>query len=166
MPHRREYQCLNEDCKSVTSPYMVNSFEAMNDKAVCPHCDSIKLLDCGVAKEFDINKFGGAVIDSQARENIKSSNANLKRIAERYGMSDMSNKDGRGVKAQPAAQQQPTGPTTKVGGIDIPLSAIGGCVNLPGMATPLKGTWSGAGTPQQGMPNMAGMTNVVGRHDG
>lgn len=161
MPERHEYQCLNPNCESKELHWPKKSafFTAMNDEAVCPHCDSIKLRDCGLAgRPIE----APSVISGEARNNIKNSDANLRRIAERYDMTNMSNKDGRGVKANQAAQQ--TGPSVNVGGVPVPVSAAasGACINMPNMAKTLTGSWSGA--KEGGM--LKGMTNVVGRHDG
>lgn len=161
MPQRHEYQCLNQRCPSATNVYRAKKFTAMNDEAVCPQCGSIKLHDFGESGPVPEAPY---VIGADSRAHSKNSDANLKRVAERYGMTNMSNKDGRGVKAQPAAASF-SGPTTKIGGIDVPVEAgiSGACINVPQMAQSLSATWTGPGKT----PNMLkSMTNVVGKHDG
>lgn len=166
MPERHEYQCLNPNCPSQTNTYRASTFIAMNDNAECPQCGAIKVADLGIPKPAPEAPY---VIGAQARSDIKNSDKNLRRVAERYGMTDMNNKDGMAVKRAPSSSPLvQMGPTVNVGGAQVPIdAAIGGaCISLPGMAQKLKGTWSGAGSPNAGMPSMAGMTNVVGRHDG
>jgi len=160
MPHLRRYKCLNQECVGAASLSYTHIFVAFNDRAVCPSCESIKLEDWGESRS---RKEGWERVQGAVTSHLKQSDANLRRVAERYGMTDMSNKDGKGVKVNQSAQQQ-TGPTVNVGGVPVPIpaAASGACINMPNMAKTLTGSWSGAKEGNM----LKGMTNVVGRHDG
>lgn len=134
------------------------TFIAMNmPQPTCPHCSAIRLEDWGEA----INIMGGS---SAATQN---SDASLRALADRHGLTDMSNRGGKAIKANsppPAASSNE--PTVNVGGVAVPMSvaATGGCVNMPSMArklTPATGTPSSTNAPKIGS-----MTKVVAEHKG
>ena len=98
----------------------------------CPHCACIRLQDWGEA----INIMAGASAATKAND------ANLRSLAARHGLTDMSNKDGKSIKANARAQTAPLPQqfggqqaTAKLSGIDVPFGS--GCVNVPGMARKL-----------------------------
>lgn len=101
------------------------TFVAMNSPMpACPHCGAIRLQDCGEV----MNIMGGA------SDNTRNSDANFRRIADRYGLTDMNNKDGKAVRGAAAAPS--SGQMVSVGGIQIPMEQAmrGECINKPEMA--------------------------------
>lgn len=126
---------------------------------VCPTCKSIRLEDIGIFVRPNV-----MVSTGESRENAKNSDKNIRRIADQYGLTDMNNKGGQAIKR--AAPAPASGPTVKVGGIDVPVStaAGAGCINLPNMAQKLP--VSGAARAPQQSAMMKGMTRVVGEHKG
>ncbi len=154
MPARHRYKCLNPNCPSMTRKTKSMTFDAMNSPMPeCPHCGSRRLEDWGVA----VNVMGGL------SDNSKNSDQNFRRIADRYGLSDMSNKDGQAAK-RPAPAPKSNEPTVKVGGLDIPASVAGsgGCVNLPHMAKPMKAQ---IGTAHANpISSLRGMTQIAAEH--
>ncbi len=156
MPARHRYKCLNNNCLSHTDQKKSMTFVALQSpQPTCPHCGAIKLEDWGEA----INHMGGL------SDNSKNSDTNFKRVADRYGLTDMNNKDGQAVK-RPANSAPASGPTVKIGGIEVPISqaASGACVNMPNMAKSMTAPINQA-TPKNA-PLMREMTRVVGEHKG
>lgn len=153
MPASHRYKCLNPNCPSMTDARKSMTFVTMNSpQPECPHCGCLKLEDWGEA----INIMGGA------SENTQNSDRNFRNIAEKYGLTDMNNKDGQGVKR--AAPSPENGPTVSVGGYQVPASVAGagGCMNLPNVGVPMKAQVNQA-TPKNS-PMMKQMTNVVAEH--
>lgn len=139
-------------------------FVAMNSPPpACPKCGSVKVEDFGVTT-FDLGKtlrsnFGISSSDSAAKQSDK----NLRRIADRYELTDMNNKDGQAVKrAAPAAPA--SGRVTSIGGYQVPESAAAGCHRLP-VTAKLKGPQI-QGTNMNKSPMLKGMTRVVAEHKG
>jgi hypothetical protein len=140
----------------MTSKNKSLTFDAMNDRIVeCPHCGSRRCEDWGEA----INVMGGL------SDNTKNSDTNFRNVADRYGLTDMNNKDGQAVKrAAPRVQPQRNEPTVKVGGIDVPVSMASGagCINLPGMAQKIPQSQTVRQAPKSDM--MRKMTRAVAEH--
>lgn len=91
----------------------------------------------------------------------KNSDQNFRRIADRYGMTDMSNKDGKAIKA-PSANT--SGPSVNFGGMQVPMDAAasGACVNMPSMAKPLAQSSAIRHKPDSNM--LKNLTSVVAKH--
>lgn len=156
MPQKLKYKCLNQNCSIVM-------FVAMSNEILCPKCSSIKVETLGDTT-FDLGYSQSSVpgvhySDSHA----KQSDVSLRRVADRYGLTDMNNRDGQAVKRKPVTA--PTGPTTNVGGYQVPLmdAVSGACTRLP-MTVPLKAKVSAPNVNKS--PMLKGMTNVVASHQG
>lgn len=165
MPSRHRYKCLNPDCPSMTDARKSMTFVAMNSPHPnCPHCRCMKLEDWGEAINI-------GVADSITHALNQGTDNNLQRIADRYGLSDMSNKDGQAVKrAAPTPAVDPKGDPAKlvtVGGYQVSAdaAAVGGCVNMNNVTSPLSAK-IGEATPNKTSPMMKQMTNVVAAHTG
>lgn len=154
MPAKHKFKCLNDNCN-------VRMFVSMTAPTpVCPKCRGIKTEDYGTTT-YDLgyhqtSSFGiGTGV-------LKQSDANLRRIADRYGLTDMSNKDGQAVKRPP--KQQSTGEKVKLAGYEVPADAAGSCHRL-GVTSKLKGPQI-----QEVNPNISPMlkqnTRVVAEHKG
>jgi hypothetical protein len=155
MPSRHRYKCLNHNCPTYTDKNKSLTFVAMNSPMpTCPHCSCIKLEDCGEA----MNIMGGLSANSQ------NSDSNFRRIADRYGLSDMNNKDGQAVKR--SAPEPVGGATVSIGGYQVPLAsaASGACAHMPGMSVPMKAAVGQGSSKPSSM--MKGMTRVVAEHKG
>lgn len=164
MPAKHKYKCLNDNCSgSPRGIAYTGYFCATNAPTpVCPACGGMKLFDCGITHGHE-----GWIKTARAAPGvaavIKHDDRTLRRIADRHGLTNMSNKDGKPIRLPKEVAAD--GPKHSFNGIDVPIAAkeTGGCINLPGMAQPLTGTWSGAGTPSK---MLKGMTNVVAEHKG
>lgn len=159
MPQRHRYKCLNYAVPHVPSRPI--TFVAMNSPMPeCPQCGSRRLEDWGEAWET-------GVVGGDAHADTKHTDATFRRVADRYGLTDMNNKDGQAVKRpaapKPVAGMQP-GATVNIGGYQVPLSqaASGACVHMPGMAKPISAPINQS-TPKHS-PMMNKMTNVVAEH--
>lgn len=164
MPARHRYKCLNFDRCPVYNgaPTRPATFIAMNaPMPECPNCGSRRLEDWGEAIETN-------VVGAQARTDIKNSDANLRRVAARYGMTNMSNKDGKSAKgsaaSKPAIVSSNPEATINIGGYQVPLSqaASGSCVHMPGLAKPMSAAINQAAPKSSAM--IKKMTNIVGEH--
>ena len=152
MPAKHKYKCLNPNCQGTL-------FIAMN--APTPECPR-----CGARKKEDWGPDNGPEGIYRSRDatfgrsgSLKQSDANLRRIADRYELTNISNKDGRAAKSAP---QAPTGgPTMKIGGYDVPVSESAGCHRLP-VTVPLTAKVNVAKTAHSGM--VKSMTRVVAEH--
>jgi hypothetical protein len=154
MPARHRYKCLNPNCPSMTDKRKPMTFDAMNSPMpTCPHCASRRVQDWGEA----INHMGGL------SDNTKNSDRNFRNVADRYGLTNMDNKDGRAVK-RPHVSPPTQGPSVKIGGIEVPAGMAAGaaCVNLPGMAQKIPQATAPRSAPKS--PMMKQMTRVVGEH--
>lgn len=154
MPAKHKFQCQNKFCNMALFVALTAPTPA------CPKCGAISVKDFGDTT-LDLGYFqlaGGGVITGKARQEEKS----LRAVAESFGMTNMSNKGGKAVKS--AAVSPSGGPTVKVGGIDVPLSAAatGACVRMPGMSQSMKAP-VGAGKTTAS-PMLSQQTRVVGRH--
>lgn len=158
MPSMHSYKCLNPNCKDAHYDWF-NTFNAMNSPLPqCPTCSGIKLEDRGVYIPSSVMISG-----AQSHENTKNTDANLRRTAERYGLTDMNNKDGQAVKraAPPARMDSPlAGQHVKVGGYDLPFGA--GCHNIPSAAQKIPTASVPVKASSSAMMNK--MTRVVGEH--
>lgn len=165
MPSRHRYKCLNPDCTGAPSRNYTGLFSAMNNEAICPACESRKLQDWGETVEPE----GWIPVRATQANNfstVQASESNLRRIADRYGMTNISNKDGRPAKSwtpPPAVN----GPTVSVKGVQVPYghAVSGSCANLPQMAQPIP--------VKQTAPSAKGssallkkMTNIRAEHKG
>lgn len=160
MPARHRYKCLNMECPGPPRKACTGLFIAMNAPTPeCPACGSTKLEDWG----GDPGREGWCMARNAApgaSSDLKHDDRTLRRIADRHGLTNMSNAGGKPVRqaATPA-----DGPKINYNGIDVPMvGEKGACVNVPSMARPLEGTWKGAGTPSK---MLKGMTNVVAEHN-
>jgi hypothetical protein len=154
MPAKHRYRCLNPNCPSLTSKTASLTFVTMNSpQPTCPRCASIKLEDWGVATNVMVGVDGGG----------KQSDANLRRIADRYGLTDMSNKDGRAVKSAAPAAKGELGSITLPGGVQAPVDYTPKCSHIPMSSTPLK---LEAGARFSGRARHSVPTNVVAEHKG
>lgn len=155
MPARHKYKCLNPNCN-------IALFVTMNSPIpCCPKCGARRIEDFGETT-FDegytqTSNFG--ISTGQ----VKQSDNNLRRIADRYGMTNMDNKDGRPAK-RPKETPQGNGATVKIGGIDVPVSVAGGagCINIPGMAQSMKAQVGVASSIAS--PTMKQMTRIAAEH--
>lgn len=174
MPAKRKYRCLNPDCPGSGKRSCTGLFVAMNAPSPeCPACGSMKLADWG---EEPHGREGWCVTRAAApgvADLVKHDDRTFRRIADRHGLTNMSNKDGKAIRVPKDVATG--GPTHNFNGIEVPVAAKdqGGCINVPSMAQKLEGAWSGAGTPLAAMdkitptttkPNFQHMTNVVGVH--
>lgn len=162
MPARHRYKCLNyERCPCYNgASNKIPVFVAMNSPMPqCPHCGARRLEDWGEAIETGI--IGGA-----ARAHIQNSDANLRRVAERYGLADMNNRDGQAVKRAAPSAPSSSGRTISVGGYQMPLESVasGACVNMPGLAKPIPVNPKASNAVPKNSPMMRQMTRVVGEH--
>lgn len=160
MPEKHRYKCRNQNCTPPSGLNHTGLFAAMNSPTpACPACESIKVEDWGSTdRPMGWIKTQRAAPDAAWK--AKNSDQNFRRIADRYGMTDMSNKDGKAVKAH---KSDNSGPTVNLGGIPVPLSATGGaCVNIPSMSQPIK---QGSVARSKTDSNMLkSMTSVIAKH--
>lgn len=129
MPAKHKYKCLNKNCS-------VSLFVAMTSPSPsCPKCGAVTTYDLGETAYdlgyFQRTNFANQSNSSAAREVVKQSDANLRRIADKYGLTDMDNKDGKAVKR--AAPPSPAGAKVKLGGFEVDANAasMAGCQRLP-----------------------------------
>lgn len=158
MPQKHIYRCLNSECPDGKQEWF-NGFVAMNSPMpACPTCKSIRLRDDGIYTPPNV-----MVSTGQAKAHADNTDNNFRRIADKYGLTDMNNKDGQAVKrAAPVAQ---SGPTINLGGYQVPASAAAGgqCVHLPGMAQKIPSS-NGPGPVKRDSAMMKDMTRVVANH--
>lgn len=144
-------------------------FVAMTSPSpACPKCGSLKNEDYGDTT-FALGQIQEArhtPASSAAREVNQRSDANLRRIADRYDLTNMNNKDGQAVKRAPRAPVPSDGRMTTVGGYQVPentaLSA--GCHRLP-ITAKLKGPQIQEINTNKS-PMLKGMTRVAYEHKG
>lgn len=157
MPAKHKYKCLNPECGGTL-------FIAMNSPApACPRCDSIKSenwgQDNGPLGIYRSMRAGPTGLS----ETTRHTDSTIQHMADRYGLSDISNKDGKAAKGR--AMPAPTGPMVKVGGYEVSAdaAAAGACTRLP-MTVPLKAAINSANSAKS--PMLGGMTRVVAEHKG
>lgn len=159
MPARHRYKCLNPNC-------FIVMFVAMNDHIMeCPKCSSRKVADGGETTFDEGYTQSSSVAFHSSDSAVKQSDANLRRIADKFGLTNMDNSGGQAVKrAAPTPAAQPNEPTVSVGGVAVPVSQAqsGACINLPELAQKLP-TATGARTPNKSAM-LKQMTNVRAEH--
>lgn len=158
---KHKYKCLNENCPGSGKRGCTGLFIADAMLPECPACGSLKLEDWGdaIGREGWIRVSSNSYGDPGASQGIDHE---LRKIADRHGLTDMSNKDGKPIRGAPQANM--TGPTQKFAGIDIPMDAAGGaCISLPQLAQPLK---EKLGINNNASPMLGSMTKVVAEHKG
>lgn len=159
MPEKHKFKCLHQFC----NVYMFVAMTSPQPK--CPKCSSIKCEDFGPTT-FDLGQCKESThypSVAAARDVNKRSDVNLRRVADRYGLTNMNNKDGQAVKrAAPAPASN--GPMTSVGGYQVPASATGGCHRLP-VTVKLAGPQIQESNPTNSKM-LKGMTRVVAEHKG
>lgn len=163
MPAKHKYKCLNPNCSGPGNRSHTDLFSAMNSPMPeCPSCGGRRLEDWGECVEREgwirITTAGPTNFDT-----VKRSDNNLRRVADRYGLTDMNNKDGQAVKRSPTPSAAP-GPMVNVGGYQVPASvaASGGCMTIPGIGVPMKTEINKAEVKSS--PMMKRMTRVVAEH--
>lgn len=151
----RRYKCLNPSCTGATSQNYTHIFGAMNNEAKCPACACIKLEDWGQGDSLGWEKIRSASSSVHDMSAFNRTNDSIQEMADRGGLSNMTNKDGKAV----LGAQSHSGPTVAVGGIQVPMSAVqsGACVNVPSMAQKLTGKWNGS----NGAGSLKSQTEVV-----
>lgn len=156
MPAKHKYRCRNQFCS-------IALFVAMNAPTpTCPKCGSMKVEDDGDTT-FDLGhtQTGGGVINSESRRVLQHDDRTLSRIADQYGVTDMSNKDGKPIRVPKEASSD--APKINYNGMEVPMvGGKGACVNMPGMAQKLTGTWTGGTSSAM----LKSMTNVTAEHKG
>lgn len=126
----------------------------------CPACGSIRLEDQGEHKPYS-----PMISTGQSKERAKNTDDNFRRVADRYGLTDMNNKDGQAVKRS-APPPIVAGPTVNIGGYQVPLSqaGAGACVNMPGMAQKIPSNPNASIKKSGSMSKMMQMTRPVAEH--
>lgn len=163
MPQKHIYKCLNPECSDGKQEWF-NNFVAMNSPMPsCPTCKSIRLHDGGIYTPPNVMVSAG-----QSREHAQNTDSNFRRIADKYGLTDMNNKNGQPVKRgapAPVQQNAPPGATVNIGGYQVPFSAAAGgqCVHMPSMSQKIP-TSNGAMPMKKDSKMMRDMTNVVASH--
>jgi len=162
MPSKHKYKCLNLECPGPGNKNYTGLFVVMNAPTpCCPACGCSKVEDWGDSVERE----GWCRTQNAAPgtwDNIKHDDRTFRRIADQYSLTDMSNKDGKPIRVPKEVPAD--APKINYNGMEVPqVDGKGACINMPGMAQKLQGTWTGAGTPSR---MLKGMTNVVAEHKG
>lgn len=127
MPSKIKYKCQNPYCNIV-------EFVAMTDNPVCPKCKAKKVMLLGeTSHPLGYMRTGNMGIGTGEVQRVDSE---LKDIAQRHGMSNMSNKGGKGIKAVTGEAKGDYG-KINVAGVNVPVDHNPTCSRV-GLTAKLK----------------------------
>lgn len=132
MPRVHRYECLNPNCPEPEYKLAIpRLFRAFNNSPKCIFCESYKVNDFGE----EPNASPGPVLEAPYASNgsAKYIDSALRSEADRLGVTNMSNKDGKAVKSD----QQGTYGTKRFYGTDVPLTGMGEKIHT--VRTPMGG---------------------------